>query len=323
MNGATTRLWPGHAVVGAFVSQMGVAQAAPSLGGLWKHDGVAFAEMVEDIVASPKNDDPVTALRAAGLEDVEMQLDLFGAARSWFNPAFPVNPTHDGGQIVGHFAGITTETGNPPPLIAQCVSEEGLILDPSLSLGSAAGWQFASGPRALGWRVTGLEACWRAGGRRVRVSGSPHAGHAEPIDPTGGVTAWNKGFENAWTEAAAPHDLPFRAGYQQAAWLGGMPQFGSVSDDEIRAEVKSALPALLRCVEDELKSDPDLGGDIHAQLVIAPDGRVASVTLPTDTIGHEGIAECVRRTLLTIQFPSPSPPGIVLATFPFSFHSPE
>jgi hypothetical protein len=102
---------------------------------------------------------------------------------------------------------------------------------------------------------------------------------------------------------------------------------GTLDKEYIRSVVRDALPLLRECYELALASNPTLAGRLQVEFTIAgePDvgGLVESAETSKEGIGaNEEMSECVRETMMSLEFPAPEGGGRVEVRYPFVF-SPE
>jgi hypothetical protein len=73
-----------------------------------------------------------------------------------------------------------------------------------------------------------------------------------------------------------------------------------------------------RCYEKQLSQNSSLSGKMTVHMKIAPNGQVCSANITNDTIGDQGLANCVLGVFRTSTFPA-SPGGCVEANAPLNF----
>jgi Ca-activated chloride channel family protein len=73
---------------------------------------------------------------------------------------------------------------------------------------------------------------------------------------------------------------------------------------------------IVRCYERALLSTPGLSGTVRMSWVIAPGGRVSSVSVTRSTLGNSGVSACMSAAIRRWQFPSPNG-GPVTINFPW------
>jgi hypothetical protein len=86
---------------------------------------------------------------------------------------------------------------------------------------------------------------------------------------------------------------------------------------EVRRRIEQRRNVFRTCYQRELNHDPDLAGKLTTRFVIAPDGSVKSVALEANTLRNSEVESCVKRTMMSIEFPTSDTGGIV--RYPFGF----
>lgn len=93
---------------------------------------------------------------------------------------------------------------------------------------------------------------------------------------------------------------------------------GLLKRAKIADVIRSALPRFQTCYEAHLILDRDAAGQAVLVFAVAADGRVLRAALVEDTVGW-GVSDCVRKTMMGLQFPKPRGGGIVTVSYPFIF----
>jgi hypothetical protein len=100
---------------------------------------------------------------------------------------------------------------------------------------------------------------------------------------------------------------------------------GTLDRDKVRATVREAVPLLFDCYQRELDEKPDFAGRLELVFTVAgePDvgGLVEDVALesPNGMTERPAFAECVRETMLSLEFEPPEAGGKVVIRYPFEF----
>jgi hypothetical protein len=121
---------------------------------------------------------------------------------------------------------------------------------------------------------------------------------------------------SAGAPAAAPADVP----------ADGTPA-GTLNREYIRSVVGDAVPLVRECYEMSLETSPDLAGRLVMHFTIAGEadvgGIVEEATVEPDEAlaGHADFAECMRETILSLEFPAPEGGGVVNVSYPFIFNT--
>ena len=87
----------------------------------------------------------------------------------------------------------------------------------------------------------------------------------------------------------------------------------------IRRYIRRRTPQYKHCYEQPLLLDPTLQGTVTVQFTIGPDGTVLALYATADTVAMEKVADCVGERVRGVQFPKPTPSGLVNVRFPFVF----
>jgi len=87
---------------------------------------------------------------------------------------------------------------------------------------------------------------------------------------------------------------------------------------EIQRRIELRKGRFRACYQQEYNRNQTLGGSIETRFVIAPDGRVSSVTIENASLKSDSVKACVKRQLMGIQFPTSDSGGIV--RYPFFFN---
>lgn len=77
---------------------------------------------------------------------------------------------------------------------------------------------------------------------------------------------------------------------------------GGASAADIQSVIDQNAAAVNSCYTRELKKNPDLKGKLTVQIKINPMGRVAGVSVVTNTVGNE-VAQCVQSKIRSWKFP--------------------
>jgi hypothetical protein len=124
---------------------------------------------------------------------------------------------------------------------------------------------------------------------------------ADPVDP-----------------GSRPHQEP-RA-VEPGVVQGGGPTRGTLSKTAVSAGLSQGMPAFEACYAGELAAQPNLGGTILINFVIAPDGTVpyaAALDHGTD-LASDRVIRCVLEALQNLNFESPRG-GRAVVTYPLHF----
>ena len=88
----------------------------------------------------------------------------------------------------------------------------------------------------------------------------------------------------------------------------------AVPVDKAESLVRSRLePAARRCYQSGLEKDPTEGGSVSLLLRVLPDGRVASVTIASNSGLSPGVVQCVVSAASSLSFHGPGGNGSVLS----------
>jgi hypothetical protein len=97
---------------------------------------------------------------------------------------------------------------------------------------------------------------------------------------------------------------------------GGAPDAqGGLDAAVIGRYVRRRMPAIERCYESALRTQPDLAGPVSVEFVIGADGKVSSAHVGG---GASAVDRCVEGVFKGIQFPAPDNGATVRVTYPFT-----
>lgn len=102
---------------------------------------------------------------------------------------------------------------------------------------------------------------------------------------------------------------------------------GSLPKEYIQATIKEALPLVKECYELALHEDPNLQGKLIAKFTIAGEEEAGGLVELVDIEGqdpvarHPTLAECIRETIYSLEFPRPEGGGRVKVSYPFKLRS--
>ncbi len=95
---------------------------------------------------------------------------------------------------------------------------------------------------------------------------------------------------------------------------------GGLEKNIIRRFIRRKLPSVRHCYEKVLLRNPGLSGTVVVKFEIGADGSVSKAT----SKGMDAsVADCVSKTLGTMQFPKPNGGGVVTVRYPFTFQPPS
>jgi hypothetical protein len=103
----------------------------------------------------------------------------------------------------------------------------------------------------------------------------------------------------------------------------------TIDKEEIQSVVHEAVPLIRECFEMALEKDPALGGALDVEFAIAGEpeigGLVEDVALASSAPGLAGgdFAECIRETVLSLEFDPPAGGGQVKVKYPIVFATAE
>ncbi len=95
---------------------------------------------------------------------------------------------------------------------------------------------------------------------------------------------------------------------------------GCLSEDMIKRAIRRRRNQIRTCYEHHLLKDRSLAGRVAVELTIGQSGEVSYIEVLEDTLGHDGVSECVTRKLSDLSFPAFSECETVVARYPFNFH---
>jgi len=167
------------------------------------------------------------------------------------------------------------------------------------------------GPITLSFRVPLEVAQGTTGAGGIHTSGFGCGG--------GGGSGYGVGYGKLGTRGSGRGSLAYRGG--TVGSVGGDPIILGAMDRSLIAEVvERNLNPIRYCYERELQKDPTLEGRIVVQFLISADGRVATASIRSTTLGSPAVESCVVGRFLRMRFPASDQGGIVIVTYPFAFH---
>ncbi len=84
----------------------------------------------------------------------------------------------------------------------------------------------------------------------------------------------------------------------------GIPM-GTIDAKEAQAVTKKNYAKVRTCYEKQLKLNNILQGGITVRIMVFPDGSVNSVKFEDDTVHNPAMNECIKKEILSWQFPKP------------------
>jgi TonB family protein len=93
---------------------------------------------------------------------------------------------------------------------------------------------------------------------------------------------------------------------------------GRIDPEVVARQIRVRRSTMARCYEDELRSDPTLGGRLTVRLRIEPRGTVTDVRATENATGSPAVARCVVSAIERLRF-NPGPEGgSVSLVYPFT-----
>jgi TonB family protein len=96
---------------------------------------------------------------------------------------------------------------------------------------------------------------------------------------------------------------------------------GPMDPSQISRVVAAHRGEVKGCYERELKRAPDLRGKVTVHFEIQATGKVAAVSVSSNTTGSEPLGTCTSEQVVKWVFPKPRGGGIVIVNYPFTFDS--
>jgi Ca-activated chloride channel family protein len=103
--------------------------------------------------------------------------------------------------------------------------------------------------------------------------------------------------------------------------LGEATTYGGLSKEVIRRVVAQHRGRVRHCYETALLGDPAAAGRVTVKFVIAPEGRVQSGEVASNTTGDDTLGQCILEVVRQMQFPESD--GIIVVSYPFQLLSSE
>ena len=95
---------------------------------------------------------------------------------------------------------------------------------------------------------------------------------------------------------------------------------GGLTTQEVQAVIRANLNQIRHCYEQLLQRSPNANGKIKVNFTIGADGRVASASIQSDTIGDAVMGGCVTGKVQRWKFPNPRGGQSVTVNYPFVFN---
>ena len=95
----------------------------------------------------------------------------------------------------------------------------------------------------------------------------------------------------------------------------------SIDREAIRRVVRRNVPAIRACYNQELNRNKNLRGKVVVEWDIADAGRVVGTRVKSNSMANRRVADCIRRLIATLTFPSPGANEVARVAFPFVFAS--
>ncbi len=96
------------------------------------------------------------------------------------------------------------------------------------------------------------------------------------------------------------------------------PTPGTLSKRKIRKTVRSIMPQIRVCFEDQLRGNPDLHGRLDLRWLISWTGVTSGVSVVNNEL-NDGVADCVVDVIRMLEFGRPKNGGVVVVNYPFVF----
>lgn len=129
--------------------------------------------------------------------------------------------------------------------------------------------------------------------------------------------------EAAWSASAAiarPTPVISLTRREHRARLAGA--IIPVGHRELVSSIQESQRAIIRCFEDALHHDPELGGRITVELELGQGGRL-NATITDDEMGHEGLGRCLIDVLSGLPVPRDDIEPGTRWRYPFIFAGPQ
>ncbi len=99
----------------------------------------------------------------------------------------------------------------------------------------------------------------------------------------------------------------------------GVEVKGGLSAEAVQRVVAGKSEEIESCYRDELAEKLSIAGAARLTWIIAETGQVERVKVRKATISIVNVAECLRATIKTWEFPKPEGGGVVEVDYPFNF----
>ncbi len=102
-----------------------------------------------------------------------------------------------------------------------------------------------------------------------------------------------------------------------------LPEEGSLRPGHDQEQVRSVIVAnrgdIRECYDRVLEHAPHLRGKVTVRFIINADGSVREPSAIQNTVGDEGLAQCIASKMTAWRFPPVAYGGAVVVTYPFLF----
>lgn len=102
---------------------------------------------------------------------------------------------------------------------------------------------------------------------------------------------------------------------------GSITVKGGLDKELIRREIRRHLNEVRYCYQHELQARPELSGRVVIGFTIAGTGQVVSSNVHQSTMNNTAVESCLTKAFMRWSFPRPANNGIVIVTYPFTFHA--
>jgi len=154
------------------------------------------------------------------------------------------------------------------------------------------------------------EAWRRAHDRNMWGSaGNPNLRRQTPSQPGEGTGSGVEGDDQGTTRSRLrPH---LRAGAPRVV--------GSLDHSQVSRVVRRRMRLIISCYTRELRTQPELAGEVTITFVIASDGGVQQSGVASSTLGSPPTERCILNTVRRWRFPEPPDGGTVQVSYPLEF----
>ncbi|MCB9766518.1 MAG: AgmX/PglI C-terminal domain-containing protein, partial [Alphaproteobacteria bacterium] len=226
-------------------------------------------------------------------------------------------------HLVSRYTSLVAVDDEPCPCADMALREVQVAheRDAGMSLGQLGTSGYGSGASGYGYG-SGIGGIIGAKGRQISAGGIAGAGMGlgggGSADDLGGLgTKGRGGGASGYGSGSGHFGTKSEGSIRQI--VGDPIILGSLDRSLIDKVIKRHMNQIRYAYVRELQKDPTLAGKVVMKIVIGQDGRVASATVKSSTLGSAAAEEAIRQIFLRMVFPAPQGGGVVMVSYPLIF----